>query len=226
MSSNDFLRWKENYDFASISRTLTNAVKCPVVLRPKFSEVSRPIMLVLIFVWIQQMAYLTLCKILNFSVPHFLHLWNGSNSSKEPYGVFVRNNALILVKHLELLLAYECSVRIGPYYLRDDQWESTVSTCVPLCARANCEGCHGELEDKGIHNDYTKGHKAVFWRLHSKYFWLCGPQSLSQLLNTAVVAWKPLTILKCVNMLCSVRHCLLTRKFEHHMIFTSWNIAF
>lgn len=67
------------------------------------------------------MAYLTLCKILNFSVPHFLHLLNESNSSKEPYGGFVRNNTLMLVKDLELPLAHECSVRIGPYYLRDDQ---------------------------------------------------------------------------------------------------------
>lgn len=162
MSSNDFLRWKENYEFASISRILTKAMKFPMVLRPEFSEVSRPIMLVLIFIWIQQMAYLTLCKILNFSVPHFLHLLNGSNSSKEPYGVFVRNNTLMLVKHLELPLAHECSVRIGPSYLRDDQWESTVSTCAPLCGHANCEGRHGELENKGIHKDYTNGHKAVF----------------------------------------------------------------
>ena len=130
------------------------------------------------FVWIQQVAYLTLCKVLNFSVPHFirlvkvkvkllnrvqlfaipwtvgssihgifqarvlewvtisfsrglpdprdLHLLNGNNNSREPYGVFVRNDAFILIKHLELPIAHECSMRIGPYCLRDD--------CPYLCA--------------------------------------------------------------------------------------------
>ena len=124
------------------------------------------------------MAYLTLCKVLNFSVPHFirlvkvkvkllnrvqlfaipwtvgssihgifqarvlewvtisfsrglpdprdLHLLNGNNNSREPYGVFVRNDAFILIKHLELPIAHECSMRIGPYCLRDD--------CPYLCA--------------------------------------------------------------------------------------------
>ena len=124
------------------------------------------------------MAYLTWCKVLNFSVPHFiclvkvkvkllnrvqlfavpwtvgssvhgifqarvlewvaisfssglpnprdLHLLNGTSNSREPYGVFVRNNTLILIKHLELPIAPECSMRIGPYCLRGD--------CPYLCA--------------------------------------------------------------------------------------------
>ena len=43
MSSSDFLRWKENDDFASRSRILMNAMKDAMALRPQFSEVSRHI---------------------------------------------------------------------------------------------------------------------------------------------------------------------------------------
>lgn len=72
-------------------------------------------------------------------MPHFLHLLNGNNTSKEPYGVFVWNNTLILVKCLERFLAHECSIRTGSYYLR-------------VCLYTNMlivESCHGEVkEDK------------------------------------------------------------------------------
>ena len=67
---------------------------------------------------------LTLARSLYLSL--FIHLLNGNSNSREPYGVFVRNNTLILIKHLELPIAPECSMRIGPYCLRGD--------CPYLCA--------------------------------------------------------------------------------------------
>lgn len=45
--------------------------------------------------------------------PRDLHLLNGSNRD-EPDGVFVRNDTFILIKHLELPIAHECSMKIGP----------------------------------------------------------------------------------------------------------------
>lgn len=77
MNNSDFPECKENYDFASRLRILMNKMKDPRVLRLTLFE---------------QMAYVT-------PVPHFLHLLSGNNNnSKEPSGVFVRNNTLILVK--------------------------------------------------------------------------------------------------------------------------------
>lgn len=62
-------------------------MKAPTILRLEFSKVSKHVMLVLIFVRVQQMVYLTLCENLSFSVPSFLHLLNGESNSKEPYEV-------------------------------------------------------------------------------------------------------------------------------------------